>query len=209
MKAHRKMISSRGKDKILMKRWIVGILSIVMTASLAACGEPQAGSSLEPPINNMEGASSISADLTEKKESAISDDNKTELANPFVTYQTKEEAEKAAGFSLTVPDSASGLERSAFRAMKDTLIEALYQQDENQVRVRKGAGNQETSGVYGEFEEVTSVLVGEQKVEMKGNNGKIQVAVWTTDQYSYSVSASFHGEGIDSETMLEIIAAVE
>jgi hypothetical protein len=51
-----------------------------------------------------------------------------ELANPFVSCETLEEAEQIAGFSLELPDQFPGwIQQTAIRAMDSAMIEVMYE----------------------------------------------------------------------------------
>ena len=113
-----------------------------------------------------------------------------QLANPWVEYETLAEAEEAAGFSLSLPETVEGsYTAETFRVMNGQLLEVTYRDEEFTVTVRKMAGEgQDISGDYREYE---TVHVSEQEDRTVTN--KILGSSWLTlisyDGYSYSLSA--------------------
>ena len=68
--------------------------------------------------------------------------------------------------------------------------------------IRKAAGTEDISGDYNEYPEIYNVTVSEREVTMKGTDGKVNVAVWNTDDYSYAITAS---DAVTSEYMINLI----
>ena len=130
-----------------------------------------------------------------------------ELANPFVEYDTIEEAEKAVGFDLSVPESIDGLSERIIRVdSEDQLIEVIYQngQDEDQeIRIRKAVGTDEISGDYNDYSQSRTLDVDGIAVTVKGDDDLITVATWARDPYVYSL-----GNYTDSKFTEEKTAAL-
>lgn len=79
--------------------------------------------------------------------------NNVQIANPWQSFDSLEEAEKAAGFTSEMPEViADTYKATAFQVMQgeNPLLEIIYQDDEFEVYVRKALGEgQDISGVYG------------------------------------------------------------
>ena len=117
-----------------------------------------------------------------------------QIANPFISCGTIEEAEKLAGFSFSpegVKDAVDSVEREDIRAIKDTMIEIIYfdTAGEEVFRIRKGSGSEDISGDYNEYAEQKTSGIGGTEVTMMGDNGRISVAKWTDDGYTFAVCA--------------------
>ncbi len=147
-------------------------------------------------------AFSTSACGATKKEDIVNEQGgQTQVANPFVTCETLDEAEKLAGFTITVPERIENSSERIFRAMEGQLLEIIYMNGEEEiVRIRKAHGSDDISGDYNQYTDTTELTVGEVKYTLKGNDGKVSVATWVDGDYAYSVSVN----EMSSEAALEI-----
>ncbi|MCR5293703.1 MAG: hypothetical protein K6E30_00825 [Lachnospiraceae bacterium] len=136
---------------------------------------------------------------------ACGSNENTQIANPFKDYETMEEAEKAAGFDMTVPETLDGREMTLIQVMNDEMIQVFYGEDENRVLVRKAEGNEDISGDYTEYGETETVDVNGAKVTMKGDEGQVKAAVWTAGKYTYAVDAD---QPVSRDTMAEWISGI-
>lgn len=88
-----------------------------------------------------------------------------QLANPWVSYDTLDEAEKAAGFSLSMCSEIGAFRAETFRVMNGQLLEACYRDGDFAVTVRKQPGEgQDISGVFESFEKETVYETGDSWV---------------------------------------------
>ncbi len=120
------------------------------------------------------------------------------MPNPFIDTKTLEEAEEAAGFSITLPEVAEDGGTVLYRAMQGQMIEVIFL-DENQrelYRIRKGKNlEDDISGVINETAESETVASDDLKITVVGaQKDKWEYAVWTEDaqdgaHYSYSIYA--------------------
>ena len=111
-----------------------------------------------------------------------------QIPNPFVDYETIEDAVKAAGFAFNLP-AMNGSLKPSVQVMDGKMIQVIFS-DENgdpQVYLRKQAGDEDISGDYNEYAEITTETVGDHTVTLKGNDGKVSTAIWTANGYSYAV----------------------
>ena len=132
--------------------------------------------------------------------------DRTELANPFVSCASMEEAAEIAGFSLELPDQLPNwVQQSAIRAIDSDLIEVTYEGQGRELTVRKGVGNGDISGDYNIYDSQETVTVDGCPVTVKGTDGQMAVAVWTRDGYTYAVSAA---PGVELADLTALAAAV-
>ncbi len=125
------------------------------------------------------------------------------MPNPFTDNDTLEEAEKNAGFSIQVPEQVQGASATAFRNLSQKLLEVIYYNREQEVaRIRKGIGWDDISGDYVGYSEIKNEKIGDRNVTLKGNDGKVMLAVWNAGEYSYSVSVDEQGVSLDEMTAL-------
>ncbi len=170
-----------------MKKIIILTLSAMMVFSIVACGS-----------NGNSGGGSV------------------EIPNPFTECSSLDEAAKTAGFSMSVPDTIDGYDEHVIRTVAsdddDSMIEVIYHNGdneiENEIRIRKSVGSKDISGDYTQYAENNIVIVGKLQVTMKGEDGKISLATWTNNGYTYSIGA-YSESGISSTAMEDLITAVQ
>ncbi len=118
------------------------------------------------------------------------------IPNPFVDTKTLKEAEKEAGFSITLPEDPKSGDTQIYRAMKGQMLEVIYMDDDNRevYRVRKGKDMEDDiSGVYFEHPVSKTLESGDLKITVSGEEkDQWNVAVWTAEdedgtKYSYSI----------------------
>lgn len=130
-----------------------------------------------------------------------------EIPNPFAGYETLEQAARAAGFGLTVPDSVNSSDSRAFLAIEDEMLEVIYRRGEEEaVRIRKAPGGQDISGDYTVYPQVSVASVNGGKVTMSGSDDKVSLATWTNGGYTYSVSVA---GGISRSGMTALVSAIQ
>ena len=182
------------------KKVTLMILCAATMLSMAACGEQQ---------DQTIGAETTSQTVAENEDKIPTDgavateeiligDN-TQIPNPFVDCDTLADATALAGFDIIVPDSVDGYEERAITAMENDMIQVLYLHGDDQVCIRKAVGDEECSGDYNVYSEEKTVTVGDKEVVLRGNNGKVMVAVWTEGGYSYSIGVyayAQHNDGV-------------
>lgn len=188
------------KNTNVTKKVTLMILCAATMLSMAACGEKQ---------DQTIGAETTSQTVAENEDKIPTDgavateeiligDN-TQIPNPFVDCNTLADAAALADFDIIVPDSVDGYEERAITAMENDMIQVLYLHGDDQVCIRKAVGEEECSGDYNAYSEEKTVTVGDKEVTMRGNNGKVMVAVWTEGGYSYSIGVyayAQHNDGV-------------
>ena len=112
------------------------------------------------------------------------------MVNPFVTYDTIEDACAAAGFDYVIPETIEACPVESIQVMNNSLIQITYydsEADGNRVVLRKAAGVDDISGDYNEYPTVSTVDYNGVNVTMSGENDTFSGAIWTVDGASYSV----------------------
>ena len=131
------------------------------------------------------------------------------MTNPFVTYDTIQEAFAGVGFAMEVPDSVEGSAsgRTILGGSSLSMIEVNYHGAAGKtLSIRKARGTNDISGDYNTYSVSKKVTVGTCNVTLKGNNdGLFYVAVWTTSNYTYAVVAN---SGLTQDAMTAIIQQV-
>ena len=126
-----------------------------------------------------------------------------------VEHETLEDAESVAGIEMTVPEDILGSKPTAFLTWYErAYIDAVYTDADGNdtARVRKAAGDDDISGDYNNYIEVATETVGGSTVTVKGEDGRIMVAMWTDGEYSYCISVD---AGLTVDELAVLIAEVK
>ena len=133
------------------------------------------------------------------------DENNVQIPNPFIDCASLAEAGEVAGFEMRAPETVGDYDHVSISAMDGELVDVLYESGDETVRVRKGTGTEDISGDYNSYAEAAVSKVDGMEVTMKGDSGKVYLAVWTSGEYTYSVSAS---AGMSRGEMADLIREI-
>ena len=131
----------------------------------------------------------------------------SEVANPFVTVDNLEEAAKIAGFSIKLPDNIDGYNRILIEAMDKSIIQTVYQGEEQEISIRKALGTEDKlAGDYTEYPMTSEVTLSNNTVVIiKGEDEHINLAYWKKDGYTYAIYAS----GLSLEEVTKLAEEIE
>lgn len=134
------------------------------------------------------------------------EEERENVANPFIDCSSAAEAAGIAGFDVTFPESVPGYSQRHYQAIEGELAQCFYYETEDgpRVLIRKALDSEDISGVYEEFAKVESVAVGDDTVTMKSTDGLVYVASWFRGEYAFAIDAD---EGLDPEVMEHLVAA--
>jgi len=111
-----------------------------------------------------------------------------QIPNPFVDYETLEAAAKAAGFELKAPSSVKGFSEKLIQVCDGEMIQVIFLNGDDRLFIRKAEGSEDISGDYNEYSDSRTVTVNGNSVTLRGDDGKVSTAIWTSGGYTYSVS---------------------
>lgn len=131
-------------------------------------------------------------------------ENATCIANPFEPCNDMTQAEKLTGFSMHLPDLPKGFSLLELSAVKDSMIQAIYENQDLDIYLRKSSGTMDISGDYNYYKNQNCLIIDNKDVTLKGNNDKIMVATWTQDGYTYAIDTT----GISADIMLDLIQQI-
>lgn len=133
-----------------------------------------------------------------------------QLPNPFTEYTTIEDAEKNAGFKITLPKSIpEGFKEEVIQAIEGDLIDVIYKSTDNELRIRKCLGIEDCSGNYLDYNQMVKVKINDNDAILKCKNGKAYVAVWNDGTYSYSISVNDESVGLDQSVMTALMRELQ
>lgn len=123
----------------------------------------------------------------------------------YVECNTIWEAEYIVGFPVLIPRVLGTADIQKIAVIGKTLVEICYVND---ICYRTAEGEKDISGDYNKYEE-------ENKFDIKGNTvyhvtakgffGKIYLAIWTDETYTYSISIP---HGVSPESLEELIKSL-
>jgi len=129
-----------------------------------------------------------------------------QIPNPFVECDSISDAEEIAGFSILEPEMIpANFELEKILVIKDELVEILYKNGEAELIFRQGKGDSDISGDYTVYDENNELNIGDIVVETKGNSGKVNVAIWTSGEFSFAIL----GDSIDNTSISDMIISIK
>ena len=123
-----------------MKKTVPLLLCLLMALSLSACGK--------------QAVPAASTDTDAENDTPTAN---AAVANPWVDFDSPDEAIAAAGFNIAVPEEIEGFDKPIYRVMNNELLEVLYPCADGDLRIRKAAGEEDISGDYNTYEETQTV----------------------------------------------------
>ena len=127
----------------------------------------------------------------------------TGLPNPREEYGSDmgslSAAQEAVGFTLTLPGSI--VPENYVVISGDTL-----EVDFDGGYIRKAMGNEDISGDYNEYDAIKTETADGKDVTLKGNGGKVMLAVWTDGGYTYCAGVA---DGMAEADMLSLVTAIK
>ena len=143
----------------------------------------------------------------QKNNTIQQDEDMVTLANPYVYYETLEEAEKAVGFDIAVPEVIGNEKISEIIVIAEDTIEIDYGTDqESVVTIRKAKGSEDISGDYNTYGFEKTISVDGLSVAAKGDNNLIMLLTWQKGEYTYSLNVP---EGMTEEQALETLRFID
>ncbi len=138
---------------------------------------------------------------------APSDEEAVTVVSPYVYYETLEEAEKAAGFEIAVPEIIDNEKISEIIVIAEDTIEIGFGTDqESVVTIRKAKGSEDISGDYNTYGFEKELSFDGISVKAKGDDDLIKLLTWQNGEFTYSLSSP---EGMPEEQAMEIITMIE
>lgn len=128
-----------------------------------------------------------------------------QIPNPFTDHTALEDAAKAVGFELSVPEKVSGSSRQCIQTMDSGMIQVFYGDEDHEILIRKAPGGKDISGDYNVYTQVKTADVNGTAVTMKGEDGLVHLAIWIGGGYTYSVSARAGMSEADMTALVRLV----
>lgn len=126
--------------------------------------------------------------------------------NPFIDYETLQDACKGAGMDIMLPDKIATYTIAKYRAIPNKLLEIIYLDNEEELRVRMSLTCEDNSGDYNfDTYDHETIEVDQMIVTLGMQNDLIKVAYWCDDNESFSMTCN---QGISLEDLLALINTI-
>lgn len=131
-----------------------------------------------------------------------------QMVNPFVTYDTIEDAAAVTGFDFLVPASVDGYTDRNIQVVDGKMLQVTFiDESGNMLILRKAEGSDDISGDYIVYAETKTItLPNGAEAELRGDGSSMQAAVWTANGYSYAVSSDVP---MDEAAMVDLIGSLD
>ena len=159
-----------------MKKLVIMLLCVGVVAMLAGCG----------------------AEEPEQKPVGM-----TQIANPWSSWASIEEAEGVSGMIFGLPVTVAGYTADEFSTMNGELIQIVYHSGDSEICIRKQAGEgQDISGDYNVYENSEESRKNGAVITVDTNlEGEVARQIISFDGYSWSVVS----DGIPAEVAQEFL----
>lgn len=168
-----------------MKKFMKLTVVMVLVLTLGACGTTNKGKTVEEPTIGVQ------------------------MPNPFVSCETIEQAKEHVDFEIKTPNNMpEGYELMGISTIENELVEFNYQKGESKITYRQGIKSETISGDYSVYEEINTEEVDDKDITFSGNEGKINLATWSDDNYSYSLNINIGNTGLEQIVVIDFIKGI-
>ena len=137
------------------------------------------------------------------KPGEIETEESVSIANGMVEVKSIDELSVAVGFPVSeVNGLPFTVENEVYTSYWDEMAQIEYNGEGETAVFRKGTGTDDVSGDYNVYSNVKEISVGANMVTLKGNTDSFTLAVWTDEEYSYSLDIS---SGLSEDEWTEMI----
>lgn len=128
----------------------------------------------------------------------------TQIFNPFTKHHSLEELKSAVGFEFDIlANLPEGYELSSVSDMSNKMVDIRWSKENSQIIYRVAQGDeQDISGDYNKYSDVTSMNIGGTNVVLKGNDNKVYVATWHKDQLVHALTIT---DGLSKQEIEDLI----
>lgn len=136
----------------------------------------------------------------------VIDDGYTQIPNPFVEYDSIENAKKAISFDFVYPTKLpKGYKIDTISTMEDNFIQIFYKNGEKEINYRIALGNNDISGDYNVYKNIEKININDLDVTVRKNDDTLS-AIWTKGDNTFSI---FSNDKISQEELIEIISSIQ
>lgn len=127
----------------------------------------------------------------------------TAVNNPIVMVNDIASLKNMVSFELEVPiELPSGYNIENISVISGKLVQINYSNGNDKIIFRTASGTEDISGDYTAYETSEITNTGDLQINLKGNKSLINLAAWTQNGVSFSLSFS---NGMEKEAVMSII----
>lgn len=159
----------------------------------------------QPPKNNeIDNPKTDKAPQTTKQNQQDTQHNgETAISSPFLEIKDLNELKKAVTFKLLVPDTPpTGYKIENISLISGEMVQIIYSNGNDKIVYRTEGGTNDTSGDYTTYDQSEVVKIGDTDVTLKGNKSLVNLAIWSQNNCSYSLSFSC---AVEKDVVMSII----
>lgn len=148
----------------------------------------------------------------EAKKDNLTEEDPSIFRETFFEAKDLNEVKDIAGFPIKIPEQIfEGDFRSEIRAIKGKVIQVTYYGIEQLIIIRKAvnSGEEDVSRDFNDYPEQFIETVGDTKVSLRGNEGKINVMSWSSGNFNYAINVNPGGIGFNKEDVYKIMEQIE
>lgn len=121
--------------------------------------------------------------------------------NPMQRFDDIETASEAIGFAVTAPvlDNID-----AIFVINNEIVQIKGQYEGQLITFRMGQGSTDISGDFNKYEQEKKLMMNGTEITAKGNNDLISLALWCSDEFTYSINA----EDLSEESIITLIESM-
>lgn len=131
----------------------------------------------------------------------------TETPNPIKEHKTIDELNRAVGFDIKLPKIGGDYKITFISDISGDLAQIVYSNGSNDIIYRMSKGNGDISGDYNVYNSTKTIEINNTGITLKGNEGKYKLAVWTKDNYAYSLG--FYDNAVTEKTAGAIAESIK
>lgn len=177
-----------------MKKLIIGFVCVAIIVSVGVRTYE---------VKNIKASTSLNSGLTKPNKEL----SPKQIPNPIKEYSTFDEARKAAGFDFVIPTVLpDDYHIKYIKVINNSMAEISYIKGDFKILYRTSMGNADISGDYNVYDKVKTITAGNTEVVIKGKSDCFNLATWTKDGVSYSLSFD---EAVNEELLLTIVESIK
>lgn len=185
-----------------MRRSITAIACVIIAVLFSSCSRkanPISSPEISPP-------NIIAGDETEGLE-AVPENSGIKISNPYKKFATIKEAVESLKFVAKVPLwLPDGYEPEIISVINSKTLDIIYTDGDNRINFRTAEDDTDLSGDNVTYPEVKTGEAAGENITTKGDNGMINVALWTCGTVCFSLRFD---DPVSMDILAEIIGSVQ
>ena len=126
-----------------------------------------------------------------------------ETPSPIEEFKNFDEAQKVLNFEIKIPNRIpEQFEVKDISTISREIFQICYSDGEYEILFRCAQRKDDISGNYNQYDSDKIITLDDKKIELKGNNNLVNLALWKVDDISYSISVD---NGMNKDTIIDII----